>query len=449
MTANPGIIHVGEMIRPLIPHLDQYFGLWAMNPDRMVGMAERIRLSDLGAHIAAVKAQPTTSSIEYQITDGVAVIQIAGTLMKYGSSAADGTSTIQIRRQLRLAARDKQAKSIMLVIDSPGGSVAGTQDLANEVARAAESKAVVAFIEDLGASAAYWVASQATKIYANESGQIGSIGVFAVVEDMSQAAADMGVKVMVFRSGDYKGAGVPGDAITEAQAADFQRMVTEFFGLFSKAVRAGRGMDAKDFAAVADGRVWLAQDAKALGLIDGIKTYDQAVGLAANMRPRRPATLARKEEKAMAENEDGIVGAAEDKPKRATIQELRAACPGADAEWLLAQVEVGATLAQAQTRWSGEQVKRIEAQVAELEQSQKELAEAKTRTPLGVKPVAELADGGSTAAPEDPIAAWNAALEKELATGTSRHQAVININRRDPALREAYVEAYNAAHSTR
>jgi signal peptide peptidase SppA len=206
-----------------------------------------------------------------------AVIRIGGTLMKSASSLG-GTSTVQLRRDVRNAATDPNVSAILLAIDSPGGAVAGTADLAADVKAATRKKPVWAHVDDLGASAAYWIASQANAIYANSpTALIGSIGTVMTIYDQSQAAEQAGVKTLVFRTGPLKGAGTPGEPITEDQTGHFQKLVNEVQTHFDHAVRSGRGMSAAQLAAVRSGGVFPADEAKSLGLIDGVRSLDSTL----------------------------------------------------------------------------------------------------------------------------------------------------------------------------
>lgn len=203
---------------------------------------------------------------------GVAVIGIQDFMMK-GWSKYGGTSTVEARQQIRAAAQDGEVNSIMLLIDSPGGTVAGTQQLADEIATAATQKTVVAQVDDLMASAALWAGVQADQVFANRTAEIGSIGVFGVVKDTSRKAEMEGIKVHVISTGPYKGF-ADGAPITPEQLAEYQREVNGLNEHFLQAIQQGRGMALADVKKLADGRVWIADEARALGLIDGVQSAD-------------------------------------------------------------------------------------------------------------------------------------------------------------------------------
>jgi len=206
---------------------------------------------------------------------GVAVIPIKGVILKdvpwlYDLFGINATSTRRVAASVCAALADTDVASILLAVDSPGGTVAGVQELADIIFEARDAKPLNAHIEDLGASAAYWLASQASHIAANETAAVGGIGVYTVYYDRSEQAAALGIKVHVIASGEYKGAGVPGSSLTGKQLAAIQDRVDGIAAIFQAAVARGRGMEAKAVAKLATGRVWLAAKAVGNGLINSI-----------------------------------------------------------------------------------------------------------------------------------------------------------------------------------
>lgn len=211
----------------------------------------------------------------YDVTSsGIALIPLSGPLMKAWSKYG-GTSSLWARAAIRNADRDPNVKAIMLHVDSPGGTSAGTAELGDDIAAA--KKPLHAHIDDLGASAAYWAASQADHISMNRTGMAGSIGVYASIYDTSKAADLQGVQVHVLATGPYKGAGEEGAPVTEEQLAHWQGVINNQFTHFEAAVRGGRRMLKSQFNRVSDGRVFGAEESKALGLIDEVASFDKAM----------------------------------------------------------------------------------------------------------------------------------------------------------------------------
>ena len=269
-------------------------GLWMIEPvwfEKAMGQLESASVSVEIDNIHFEDTRPLFKSTE----GGVALISIEGAITK-GFSFFGGTDSVRAARAVKAAAADESVKSILLHIDSPGGHVAGTQELADAVAIAAKTKNVVAHIDDLGASAAFWIASQARSITANRTAEVGSIGTVATAVDLSKAAEAEGIKVHVISTGKFKGAFTPGTEITDAMLADLQQRVDDLNAHFLKAVAKGRKMNMEAVEKVADGRVHIAAKAKKLGLIDAIGSLDEAVaalsaGKPSSNRRRRAAAI--------------------------------------------------------------------------------------------------------------------------------------------------------------
>lgn len=392
----------------------------------------------------------------------VAVIEIEGTMTKHGSSLSDAGSTIAIRRQVRTSARDPGIDGILLRIDSPGGTVAGTADLAKEVREARSRKPVFAFVEDLAASAAYWVASSADKVFANDTTAfVGGIGTYIGLYDLSGHAAQQGIRALVVKSGKFKGAGFPGTEITQEQQEHFQDLVDKTQAQFTAAVSQGRSLTVERVSEIADGRVHMASDAQSLGLIDGIKSFDDTVAelvRATDRQQRRPsraatAQPAQEEEAPMAFKEDSTAGATAGAEKPATFEQLKESLVGADADLICSQMEKKATLAEATRAWMTEQAERLQSFEKARKQSAKASAKEeplkkKTRQIKAAEEEEEddavgtefrSSQGGGSEAESE----WDIALHEKMERGIPRSRAVSQLVRERPDLRESYVESVN------
>lgn len=424
----------------VLPYVDQYLGAWAMHEPYAMGLFERARQLDLHLHMAGPApsaARRAADEATYEVTsEGVGVIRLQGTMMKQVPSMTKGTSTVLARRQIREAVAREDIASLLLHIESPGGTVAGTEDLANDVAWAAKRKPVIAFIEDLGASAAYWVASQATKVIAaNESTLIGSIGVFTVIYDYSGAAAMEGIKAHVIRAGQFKGMGTAGTEITPDQLAEMQRVISGINTAFMQGVSVGRKFDAKTVESLADGRVHSAAEAKQLRLVDAVQSLDATLAELSTGRSSK--------RKAMSKENTAIEATAELINPVASYSELKAALPGASSDFICKMLDGKKTVAEATKEFMAEQQKQIEAANKRAADAEAEAA-AKVKKP-GVDPLAgeQSQDGLAT----DALAAFEAAVDAEMKrTGKPRHVAHQNVCRKNPDLRKAYVAAYNEQH---
>ena len=427
-------------------HVMEYFGPWSIMEDRFRSAVDQVAGTNLRLHIEHhqqdVQAVDRTTRTFEVTRSGVAIIELTGPLMKFGSSFSDGGSTVRARREIRSAVNDEDVAAIVLKIDSPGGTVSGTFDLVDDVREAASRKPVHAFIEDLGASAAYAIASAATKVYANRTALVGSIGTFAVILDASTRAEQLGVKVHVVRAGEFKGAGTLGTEVTEEQLANFQRTVNDLNAEFLAAVQTGRNMAIDKVRELADGRVHIATEAMRLGLIDGIQTFDETLRqLAAAPQSTRRSQMS---ENTNVQAVDAVVATLQ--PAAATIEQIRATCQGAEDKFVLQQLEAKATIEQVQERWTAHQAEIIAKQKQELEEKEKALEAEKAKADLGVDP---LADGnpnkGSEAGGElgDARAEWSEKVEALVSKGTDRQKAVLLVNKRNPGLRQRMIEEAN------
>lgn len=267
-----------------------HLGIWAIEPlwfQQAVEMFKAGHTPVWGQQVTAAVRERRT----YEVHDHTAVIPIAGPLTK-GDSKFGGTSTVRTRHALRQAARDPEVQHIVLQVYSPGGHVDGVQDLADDVWQVRQVKPVVAHIEDLGASAAYWVASQAQRITANGTAEIGSIGTMAVLEDSSKRLERLGITVHVVATGPYKGLGVEGAPVS-AEALGYVRQRVEAINAhFLRSIQRGRGLSPDGLALVSDGRVHHAAPALRLGLLDAVQDLDTTLAeLQRGMvtaGPRRP-----------------------------------------------------------------------------------------------------------------------------------------------------------------
>lgn len=220
----------------------------------------------------------------YQNYYGIALINVSGVLVKYDGLLCrlfGGVSTMDIAEQVIKAVNDSSVNGILIRIDSPGGMVSGVETLGNLLKRV--NKPVWAYIDDMGASGAYWLASQCSRIYSNRTALIGSIGVYQVVQDTSKLYENAGVAVTVVKAGEFKGTGEDGTPITKPQLNDIQRTINDIYGLFVDAVATGRGMERNKAQTLADGRIHIASEAKQLGLIDEIGAIEDAIGEMINM----------------------------------------------------------------------------------------------------------------------------------------------------------------------
>lgn len=212
---------------------------------------------------------------EYQVLDGKAIIPIEGVLSKRMSLLHDvsgGTSTEKMSAQFADALNDPQVREIVLQVDSPGGAVDGTKAFADQVFAARGQKPITAFVDGLAASAAYWIASAADKIYIRDATvMVGSIGVVATHVDQSQADAKDGVTVTEITAGKFKRIDSQHAPLSADGRAMIQDRVDALYQIMVSDIARYRGVSVDTvLSEMADGRVFIGQDALDRGLVDGV-----------------------------------------------------------------------------------------------------------------------------------------------------------------------------------
>lgn len=257
---------------------------WAIKEDTLTAMAEildrHIKGESLSKEaIEALKKKDNRTGAEYEVLNGVAMIPVYGVISKRASmihdvSEGSGTSTEAIKKNLRAALADKDVTMIALDIDSPGGSVDGVPELSDFIFESRKKKKIYAFADGQMDSAAYWIGSAAEKIFATKSSEVGSIGVYSVVNDYSVLQHNRGVKTEVIKAGKHKAAGHPAKPLTEDDRAIIQEGVNDYYEMFVSAVARNRGIDQEEALQLATGRVFIGEKALEIGLIDGMGSIE-------------------------------------------------------------------------------------------------------------------------------------------------------------------------------
>jgi signal peptide peptidase SppA len=189
-----------------------------------------------------------------------------------------GATVERLTATLREMGSDPAIGTVLLEVDSPGGTVSGVPELAAEVRTLRESKRVVALVNSLAASAAYWVASQADEIVATPEALIGSIGVFTIHEDYSAALERIGIKTTYISAGKFKVEANPTEPLSDEARDHLQGLVDAAYNLFIADVAKGRGVSVGTVKSeYGQGRVFTAAFAKEAGLIDRVATADETI----------------------------------------------------------------------------------------------------------------------------------------------------------------------------
>jgi len=202
-------------------------------------------------------------------SDSIAVIDLTGVIL----------SPETVNSQLRKFGDDPSVKAIVLHINSPGGGAAASQEIYHEVLRVRQEKhkKVIASIESVGASGAYYIASGCDKIYANDASVVGSIGVIMEWTNYGDLLRWAKLKNVVIHAGELKDAGDPSRDLTPKEEAYFQSLVDNMYGQFIHDVATGRHTSDEKIKPLATGQVWTGQQSLPLGLIDKVGGYRVAL----------------------------------------------------------------------------------------------------------------------------------------------------------------------------
>jgi protease-4 len=181
--------------------------------------------------------------------------------------------------QLRKFADDSSIKAIILHINSPGGGAAASQEMYHEVVRIRKEKniKIIASIESVGASGAYYIASGCDKIYANDASVVGSVGVIMEWTNYGDLMKWAKLKNIVIHAGELKDAGDPTRDLTPKEEAYFQSLVDNMYGQFVHDVATGRHTTDDVIRPLATGQVWTGQQALPLHLIDKVGGFRVAL----------------------------------------------------------------------------------------------------------------------------------------------------------------------------
>lgn len=265
---------------------------WAIQETKLHAIAELIALRASGGRF-------TPEEIRARIADpaaamrppmpapmpaggmAVAVLPIVGTITQRADMLTEisgGATTERIAAQFREFIADPSVRAIILDIHSPGGAVYGMDELAALIYNARGPKPIVAVANSLAASGAYWIGASAGEFVVTPSGEVGSIGVFSMHEDLSKMLDALGVNVTLISAGKYKVEGNPFEPLSDEARAAIQARIDSYYQAFVARVARGRGVSA---AAVrggfGQGRMVRAEDAVRLGMADRVATLEETI----------------------------------------------------------------------------------------------------------------------------------------------------------------------------
>src|SRR5580658_3605766 len=201
--------------------------------------------------------------------DKIGVVDLEGVII----------SPKDVVEQLRKFADDSSVKAIVLHVNSPGGGAAASEEIYREVLRIRDEKKkrIVASIETVGASGAYFVSSATNKIFADNASIVVSIGVIAEWYNYEDVMKWAKLQQITIKAGEFKDTGSPTRPMTPEERAYMQGLIDNMHGQFIHSVAVGRKMQDAQVRALANGKVWTGQEAVPLKLVDQIGDFRTAI----------------------------------------------------------------------------------------------------------------------------------------------------------------------------
>ena len=246
-----------------------------------------------GCSLVTLDFQPKIKPLEEETVEGkgtskILLVDLSGVLSEDLPSFSLTTPPprvpllARVREELQKAEKDERVRALIVRINSPGGTITASDVLYHELLAFKERRKVpvIAAIMDVGASGGYYAALAADTIVANPTTVTGSIGVVMITVNAQGLLEKIGVAPLAIKSGPMKDAGSPFRSLTEPERAVFQSIIDEMYGRFVDLIVKARKLPADRVRAVADGRVYTAEQALRLGLVDRIGYLEDVVALA-------------------------------------------------------------------------------------------------------------------------------------------------------------------------
>jgi protease-4 len=238
--------------------------------------------------ITAILSFIVTFSEKVSIGEKVALVNVSGVII-------DSSGVV---KELKKYAKDSSIKAIVIRVDSPGGAVAPSQEIYNEVLKVKAKKKVVVSMGSVAASGGYYIAAAADKIVANAGTLTGSIGVIMEIPNFQGLMEKIGIEAQVIKSGKHKDIASVFKSLKPEEKEILQSVLDDVHDQFIRAVSDGRGMDFEDARKLSDGRIFTGRMAKEAGLVDEIGSLEDAIALAGQLAGiKGEPEVVRKEEK--------------------------------------------------------------------------------------------------------------------------------------------------------
>ena len=238
--------------------------------------------------ITAILSFIVTFSKKVSIGEKVALVNVTGVIM-------DSSGVVE---ELKKHAKDSSIKAIVLRVDSPGGAVAPSQEIYQEILKVKEKKKVIVSMGSVAASGGYYIAAPADKIVANAGTLTGSIGVIMEIPNFQGLMEKIGIEAQVIKSGKHKDIASVFKSLKPEEKEILQSVLDDVHDQFIRAVSDGRGMDFEEARKISDGRIFTGRMAKEAGLVDELGSLEDAIALAGQLSGiKGEPEVVRKEEK--------------------------------------------------------------------------------------------------------------------------------------------------------
>jgi len=263
---------------------------WAILPNKLAVLEEIVLRHVSGEKLSEEEIQErihgAVRPADRNITTGgsqkmLAILPLFGTIFPRANmmtSVSGATSADRFGAEFSALVDNPDVGAIILDVNSPGGQAGGIADVSNRIFEARGKKPVVAVANQLMASAAYWIGTAADEVVVTPDAEVGSVGVFAVHQDMSKALEQDGIKMTIVKAGKYKTEFNPYEPLSDDARELLQERVDETYGNFVNALARNRGIDAADVRqGFGEGRVVGAKQAVRLGMADRIETMEETI----------------------------------------------------------------------------------------------------------------------------------------------------------------------------
>jgi signal peptide peptidase SppA len=267
--------------------------IWAIMPDKFDLLCQKFFEYQFGIEpklIEDYEARINDNSADepaYKIENETAIISITGPLTKRSSLFSflfGGLSYQEIADQIEMALDDSRVRNILLSIDSPGGVVSGVEAVSDLIYDNRKTKPIIAYSDGMMASAAYWIGSAAEAIFAEKTAIIGSIGVLRIHVDYSEMEKKAGIKTTYLTAGKYKALGNDSEPLSDLAKDTFQQELDYIYSIFVDNIARNRDVEVSAVLSnMAEGKIFIGNQALDAGLIDNIGNYRLALEMAASM----------------------------------------------------------------------------------------------------------------------------------------------------------------------